>query len=350
MSDEFADFHQNLSSLSKDELVSLITSIAESDDDVCEKIKIILKNKFLRLQNQNDCDLKLKTPSGLQTENSVSPSPESSAQEKINLYKSLFRGRTDVYALRWKNAKSGKSGYSPVCKNKWVQGKCNIKTRPCAMCPFNEPVALDDIAILKHFRGDDSLCRDVIGLYPLMPDNTCFFLALDFDEKDWQEYASAIRQVCLKNAIPACFEISRSGNGVHIWFFFEEAVSAKNARLFGEIILNLAMNQRHELPFSSFGRMFPNQDEMPKGSYGNLIALPLQGRAVREGKSVFVDENFVPYSDQWAYLSSVKKLSAQDLNSFIKKVWRYCEDRKFSFRENKCHGSRKTSRIVVRKI
>lgn len=241
-------------------------------------------------------------------------------QEKINLYTSLFVGRQDVFALRWYNAKSNKSGYSPVCENKWKIGKCDMKKYSCADCPFKFHVPLSDHYIFNHLAGKDSSCRDVVGLYPLMEGDVCRFLAFDFDSHTgssdtWKKDAAAVCKTCAAFSIPVSVEISRSGKGAHLWIFFSENISAKRARNLGILILQAAMNERHSLPFESFDRMFPNQDSIPKGGYGNLIALPLQGQAVKNKYSVFVDEDFIPFNDQWAYLSSVKKLSAKDLET-----------------------------------
>ena len=242
----------------------------------------------------------------------------SAPQEKINLYTSLFTGRQDVFALRWYNAKSSKSGYSPVCENKWKTGKCDMKKYACAACPFKLPVPLSDRYIFDHLAGKDAAGCDVVGLYPLMEGDVCRFLAFDFDSHTgsfdtWKKDAAAVRKTCAAFSIPVSVEISRSGKGAHLWIFFSENISAKRARNLGMLILQAAMNDRHSLPFESFDRMFPNQDAIPKGGYGNLIALPLQGQAVRNKCSVFVDEDFAPFDDQWAYLSSVKKLSVKDM-------------------------------------
>jgi superfamily II DNA or RNA helicase len=237
----------------------------------------------------------------------------SSTASKIALYKSLFRGRNDVFALKWKNDKSGKSGYSPVCKNKWAFGLCDMKHVPCSKCLHHEPVPLDNLSIYHHLRGDDPLCRDVVGLYPLLPDASCWFLALDFDEKDWKDTCTILRNICKDLHIPAGFEISRSGNGVHIWFFFDKPIPAEKARSFGSALLRYAMSQHHSISFASFDRMFPNQNTVPKGGYGNLIALPLQGQAVKQGHSVFVDASFTPYPDQWVFLSSLQRSTAEKI-------------------------------------
>lgn len=144
----------------------------------------------------------------------------STPQEKIAFFRSLFRGREDVYALRWHNTNTGKSGYSPVCKNKWIPGVCNIQKVKCADCRYRSFSALTDKAIYAHLSGKDELCRDVIGVYPMLPDETTNFLAIDFDDGDWQADISAVRQVCADNDIPCAVERSRSGEGGHLWVFF----------------------------------------------------------------------------------------------------------------------------------
>ncbi len=259
-------------------------------------------------------------------------SRQSSPQEKIALYKSLFIGRNDVFALRWFNSKTQKSGYSPVCANKWQSGKCDLKKYSCASCPFKENVALNDSYIFNHLAGKDENCRDVIGLYPLMPGNLCRFLSFDFDNhnaneeksssqiENWKADVLAVKTVCSSLEIPCYIEVSRSGNGAHLWIFFSENISARLARNFGTAILKLAMQNRNSISFESFDRIFPNQDEIPKGGYGNLIALPLQGKAVKQGHSVFVNDNFLPYDDQWQFLSSVQKVDEKLLKKTLSQI------------------------------
>jgi len=244
----------------------------------------------------------------------------STPQEKIALFRSLFRGREDVYALRWHNVKTGKSGYSPVCANKWTPGVCGMPKTKCADCKYRSFAKLSDKAVFAHLSGKDEFCRDVIGIYPMLPDETTNFLAIDFDDGDWQADISAMRKVCEKNGVPCAVERSRSGEGGHLWIFFEAPISAAKARKLGSGILTSAMNERHEIRFGSYDRMFPNQDTMPSGGFGNLIALPLQKRAVSKGNSVFVDGDFIPYRDQWAYLSSVKKIDETIVDSLIEKL------------------------------
>lgn len=244
---------------------------------------------------------------------------ESSPQEKIDLFCSLFKGREDVYALRYQNITTGKSGYTPKCANRWRPGICNIKVK-CPECRNRQFVKLGYKAIYDHLSGKDALCRDVVGIYPMLLDETVWFLAIDFDDGDWQKDISVVRKICDENGVPCSVERSRSGKGGHLWLFFESPISAAKARKLGSCLLTCAMNERHELKFSSYDRMLPNQDTMPKGGFGNLIALPLQKQAVKNGNSVFVDHDFLPYADQWAYLSQVKKLDEDSVDAIIQRL------------------------------
>lgn len=158
---------------------------------------------------------------------------------------------------------------------------------------------------------------DVIGLYPMLPDETCFLLVLDFDDADWQACATAVAQVCRTHTVPFALERSRSGQGAHLWLFFAEAIPCTHARRLGDILLTAAMAACPALTFAAYDRMFPNQDTLPAGGFGNLIALPLQGKARQRGNSVFVDESFIPYPDQWAFLSSVRTLLPTQVDTLL---------------------------------
>ena len=232
----------------------------------------------------------------------------STNDEKLDLFQSLLRGREDVYARRWESKDGKKAGYVPACRNEWMRGICEKPRIKCADCKNRELIPLDKSILARHLAG-----KDVIGIYPMLPDENCLFLAIDFDEGDWPKDITALRAVCTAHGIPIAVERSRSGNGAHVWFFFEEPVSAYAARKFGSAILSAAMEQRHNLKFSSYDRLFPNQDTMPKGGFGNLIALPLQREARNSGNSMFIDEHCVPYDDQWAFLSSLRRLDADEL-------------------------------------
>ncbi len=235
---------------------------------------------------------------------SDSISYRSASAEKIRLFISLFKGRDDVYAKRWDSKKNEKAGYSPVCLNEWKRGLCGKPKVACSVCVNKSYAPFDESVIEKHLLGNM-----VVGIYPMLLDETCWFLAIDFDDGDWQKDVSTLQDVCITFGIPVTVERSRSGNGGHAWLFFEAPISATLARKFGTSLLTHATNERHEITFKSYDRFFPNQDTMPKGGLGNLIALPLQKEARLAGNSVFVDRAFVPYADQWAFLGSIQKLS-----------------------------------------
>ncbi|MBN2321507.1 MAG: DEAD/DEAH box helicase family protein [Acidobacteria bacterium] len=237
------------------------------------------------------------------------------SSEKIKLFMTLFKGRDDVYAKRWENRKKGTSGYSPVCLNEWIVGVCGKPKSPCSRCAHKSYAILDEAVIENHLRGNI-----VAGIYPLFPDESCCFLAIDFDEADWQKDIHTLRKICEEYAIPYTVERSRSGNGGHVWFFFENRISAALARKLGTALLTYSMNRRHEIRFKSYDRLFPSQDTLPKGGFGNLIALPLQKSARENNNSEFVDENFHSYPDQWAFLSTIRKLSEESVEHLISKL------------------------------
>lgn len=242
---------------------------------------------------------------------------KSSSQDKIALFLERFRGRDDVYAKRWYNYKSQKSGYSPACRNEWERDVCDKKKHRCADCPNREFIALSSGIVRAHLIGLDEFCRDVAGIYPLLPDDTTWLLCADFDDGGWQEDVRAFCDAAASCGLTPAVERSRSGEGAHVWFFFETPVPASDARKLGSLLLTRAMAKRHELSFRSYDRLFPSQDTMPKGGFGNLIALPFQGQAQKNGNSLFVDEHFVPYPDQWAYLSALPRITEADLGKTL---------------------------------
>ena len=233
------------------------------------------------------------------------------SSQKIDIYMKLFRGRQDIYANRWQN-KQGRNGYSVSCHNEWQQGKCNKPKIKCTECANQAFKSLDQQAIYDHLAG-----KYTFGLYPLLEDNRCWLLAADFDKSDWQEAVTAFRKACNVLNVPFSVERSRSGNGAHIWVFFQSPVPAKDARQLGFTLLDKAMEYHAGLSFESYDRLFPNQDILPIGGFGNLIALPLQHTPRQQDNSVFIDEDFKPYYDQWAYLVSIKKLTSQQLELLV---------------------------------
>jgi len=243
--------------------------------------------------------------------------------EKIALFRSLFRGRPDVYPRRFDNPRTGKSGYSPACGNEWVRGVCEKPSIRCSDCPNQKWLPVTDEVVRWHLAGEDSAGKPfVMGVYPMLLDETCFFLATDFDGSEWREDARAFLETCRNHDIPAAVERSRSGNGAHIWMFFETAIAAALARRLGAHLLTETLDKRPGIGLASYDRFFPNQDTLPRGGFGNLIALPLQKRPRERGHSVFLDENLEPHPDQWAHLASIQKLTAARVEMLVQEAAR----------------------------
>ena len=241
----------------------------------------------------------------------LEPSKLSTA-EKVALFRRLFRGRTDVYPVRWEGKTSGKSGYAPACANEWRAGVCEKPRIKCGDCSNRLLIPMSDAVIYDHLAG-----KHVVGVYPLLEDDTCYFLAADFDEADWRDDARAFMQSCEELGVPAALEISRSGNGAHAWIFFASRVSARDARRLGTAIISHTCSRTRQLKLESYDRLFPNQDTMPKGGFGNLIALPLQKLPRESGCSVFVDADLQPYPDQWGFLASIQPMPVHDIEPTI---------------------------------
>jgi hypothetical protein len=238
--------------------------------------------------------------------------------ERIRLFLSFFKGRDDVYARLWSSKRSGKEGYSPACKNEWVQDICEKKKMRCASCPSREFIPLTDETIRNHLEG-----LQTIGIYPLLPEGRCHLLAIDFDKDSWREDATAMLGTSKLKGIPAALERSRSGNGAHIWMFFSEAVSARDARNLGCYLITETMSSNCSLPMSSYDRLFPNQDSVPKGGFGNLIALPFQKEAVDKGNTLFLDDDLRPLPDQWGFLESVERITPGKLEGLLREANKY---------------------------
>ena len=241
----------------------------------------------------------------------------SSTSDKIALFLSLFGGREDVYPRRWENAAKGTAGYAPVCANEWKPGLCGKPRVRCGVCPNQAFVPVTGKAVEEHLRGHHTM-----GVYAMLADDTCRFLAADFDKETWRRDAGAYLDACRAKNVPAAVERLRSGNGAHVWLFFAEPVPASLARRLGAHLLTEAMERNPDIGFGSYDRFFPSQDTLPAGGFGNLIALPLQGGPRESGHSVFVDGDFNPWPDQWAFLSGLGRITEAEAAGIVEEAGR----------------------------
>ena len=223
----------------------------------------------------------------------------SPVRDKLALYADRFRARADVYAVRWENARTGVSGWMPAVAGGWRKG---TDRKAATYLPLTAEV------LSAHLVGDA-----FVGVYPLLPDNSCHFLVADFDGPAAMLDALAYTKAARASGVPAALEISQSGRGAHVWVLFTEAVPAAVARCVGTALVHEAMVLRGSMDLRSYDRLFPNQDVLPEGGFGNLIAAPLQGRRRRDGLTVFLDlATLEPHEDQWAFLSTLDRLSPSD--------------------------------------
>ena len=275
----------------------------DNKENILNEIHEIDSQINLLIERKNKLDSVLENiPGQSETSQNFKNIPLSSL-EKIRLFFDFFRGRKDVYARFWRSSKTGRSGYSPVCANEWSRGICNKKITRCADCPNRELVPFTKQVVAEHLKGNIT-----VGVYPLLRGETCYFLAIDFDETTWMEDVTSFRDTCAKEKVPVYVERSRSGNGAHAWIFFEVQVPAYLARRLGSFLITQTMSRHYKLDMQSYDRLFPNQDTMPKGGFGNLIALPFQKNMALKGNTLFIDENFEPYKNQWLMLASFQKM------------------------------------------
>lgn len=251
---------------------------------------------------------------------------QSSEAEKISLFRGLFKGREDVYPQRFESRGTGKTGYQPACRNEWIKGVCKKPKIKCGDCDSREFLPLTDEVIRNHLLGvvpeSRSMDTFTIGVYPLLADETCWLIAIDFDKGSWMDDSSAFLETCRVHDVPSYLERSRSGNGGHIWIFFSKPLGAALARKMASFLLTETMEKRPEMGLDSYDRLFPNQDTMPKGGFGNLIALPLQKKPRERGNSVFLDEDLTPHPDQWAFLSQVRRMNQSEVEAIVCKAER----------------------------
>ncbi|WP_058306244.1 TOTE conflict system archaeo-eukaryotic primase domain-containing protein [Gracilibacillus massiliensis] len=262
--------------------------------DRLKKENIQLKKKLYR-NTHHHCTTNVK-----KTEQDFT----SKEKAAISLFINIFRGRMDVFATRWQSSKTGESGYAPSSEIKWDKKHPRKKSR--LFHPLTPQVIYD------HLNGTKT-----VGIYPLLEDNTCYFLAVDFDKKLWQDDVRAFIGTCKDFELSYHIERSRSGEGAHIWFFFEKAISASIARKLGSFLLTKTCEKRVGVGLKSFDRMFPSQDILKEGGFGNLIALPFQKQAKIKGNSVFVNDSFQEFDDQWQYLSSIRRISEASILEIV---------------------------------
>lgn len=248
------------------------------------------------------------------------PTPSAGPQsplEKVRLFRQLFRGRGDVYPVRFESARTGKAGYTPACANRFVRGVCDLPRVKCGECPNQAFLPVDDAAVLGHLQG-----RHVMGVYPLLQDETCWLLALDLDGGSWRLDAQAFVETCTAEGLRCVVELSRSGDGAHVWFFFAEPLSAALARRMGCALITETAGRRHQLGMASYDRLFPSQDTMPRGGFGNLIALPLQRDARRRGSTIFLDDRLepIPADLQWAHLAAAGRITRSAVERLVSRA------------------------------
>ncbi len=299
------------------EFLDLEASLAEVRRlrDENARLRNLLVERSIRIPEVQSTSGIPQTPQTIGVAPEVPKSVFGTAEQRIELFRSLFRGRDDVYAVRWKNA-DGRSGYMPSADRDWksyLGAKDKDRKKVDRQTRKFRPVTQD--VVRGHLVGDHT-----VGIYPPLQNETCWLLAVDFDKKTWQKDAASFLTACREMNVPAVLERSRSGNGGHVWIFFSAAVAATTARKLGCAILTRTMELRHQLGLDSYDRFFPNQDTMPKGGLGNLIALPLQKIPRAEGNSVFVDSEFRPYPDQWAFLGSVERMSPDAVEAVVREA------------------------------
>ena len=267
---------------------------------------------------------------------------QSSTKDKVELFKSLFKGRTDCYAHAYPK-KGGGVSYTPACAHDATQLCPRYTGRDrgikCASCDNRSLLPLTDEVLIKHFLGKDSKFRDIVGLYLLSEGNKTQVLVADFDEGNWQHEVALFVSSCKRHGLNPAIERSRSGSGAHVWFFFAEPIDASLAREFGSVLITQAMNMASGMGFRAYDRLYPSQDYIEKGGFGSLIALPLQGQAQRLSNSVFVDEKYQPFTDQWRYLSAVEKLTELQVRLVVESAETGPLGQLSSFRHEKSRSS-----------
>ena len=304
----------------KEEIELLITVLEKDLNELNEKREQIQK-RIIELKHQKQLLINQIPSDSTSQAEQPSVTNHSSESEKIALFRSLFRGREDVFARRFESAKTGKSGYQPCCRNEWVQGVCKKPKAKCTDCSERDFIPVADEIIRCHLLGIDSQKKSTrdftIGIYPLLEDETCWFLVIDFDNESWMDDVAAFMETCQSYNVPSALERSRSGKGGHVWIFFSEPIKAGLARKLGTFLITETMERRPEVGLDSYDRFFPSQDTLPKGGLGNLIALPLQKKPREKGNTLFIDKNFNPYDDQWVFLAFIERMAFEKVKAIV---------------------------------
>jgi superfamily II DNA or RNA helicase len=300
----------------------LLSAIAQQLEDI-EKKELELKKQLIDLAATRE-SFKLQR-ARIQSAGSEVESASLevlSPKEKIAIFRGLFRGREDVYPQR-RERPNRKPSYEPVGTSGWSCRICRAAKANPKLCPHRIFSPLTDAVIYHHLAGTKNKdgCPTTIGIYPSLKDNTCQFLAVDFDKGEWQRDVGAFLRICKAKSVPAYLERSRSGNGAHVWIFFSDLIPAVTARRMGTYLLTQTMEQCPEIGLDSYDRFFPNQDKLPIGGFGNLIALPLQKIPREKGNSVFLNDSFEPHEDQWVFLSSVQKMSLEQVEILAREAF-----------------------------
>lgn len=316
----------NIEAYNLDSLRRLVRSLQDEN----KKLKAQLDKANIAYESEHVFDEKMETAEEYDPDQGGRILSKCITEDMVNKYFAMFWGRTDVYAKR-----GTKGGYYPQCNNRWNARICPKQRGEkinCEVCGHTEWTKLEPKKIMDHLLGYREDGADVLGIYPLLADGTCRFLVFDFDnhekgaestdfantDDEWHDEVDALRLICERNGITPLVERSRSGRGAHVWIFFRKPISASLARNFGFLLLDKGSSSINLKSFHYYDRMYPSQDVA--NSIGNLIALPLQGQALKNGNSAFVDKNWNAYPDQWdILLNHTKKLSADDIEKCMKK-------------------------------
>lgn len=343
MTDEILSLQDKIKCLQKENqyLKSLLDQAGISySKEKLRQCEIFKENTKYSLNRARGCSISYHASDEIKDRDLFDPDqgariiPREITDHDANLFFSVFWGRTDVYAKRTLKKSTGEVNYYTQCYNFYKTGcprMSGSKIR-CQDCKRQAYKKLEKHQIMAHLRGASEDAADVIGIYPLLEDDTCRFIVFDFDnheknaakhdfantDDNWKEEVDALREICVINGIDPLVERSRSGRGAHLWIFFQKKIEASLARKFGNALLRKGAESVNLKSFRFYDRMLPMQDHLSQGGIGNMIALPLQGQALKEGNSAFVDENWNAYPDQWKILLGKPKLSKELIEDKIK--------------------------------